>query len=121
MTAQAWTVCDLAPGEEPRPISAIHGPADRGVDRECHDEPTELGVVVSSGGSGGGRAMVKFSYCHVPAYPVEESIEIIRTADECGFYAAYSVDETWWKDMWLLFAAAADKTSRIRLGPTLPT
>jgi 5,10-methylenetetrahydromethanopterin reductase len=63
--------------------------------------------------------MVKFSYCHVPAYPLEESIEIIKTADECGFYAAYSVDETWWKDMWLLFAAAADKTKDIRLGPNV--
>ena len=63
--------------------------------------------------------MVRFSYCHVPAYPLEESVNIIKTADECGFYAAYSVDETWWKDMWLLFAAAADKTSRIRLGPNV--
>jgi 5,10-methylenetetrahydromethanopterin reductase len=63
--------------------------------------------------------MVKFSYCHVPAYPLEESIEIIKTADECGFYAAYSVDETWWKDMWLLFAAAADKTTQIRMGPNV--
>ena len=63
--------------------------------------------------------MAKFSYCHVPAYPLEESIEIIKTADECGFHAAYSVDETWWKDMWLLFAAAADKTSRIRMGPNV--
>jgi 5,10-methylenetetrahydromethanopterin reductase len=63
--------------------------------------------------------MVKFSYCHVPAYPLEESVNIIRTADECGLYAAYSVDETWWKDMWLLFAAAADKTSQIRMGPNV--
>jgi 5,10-methylenetetrahydromethanopterin reductase len=63
--------------------------------------------------------MVKFSYCHLPAYPLEESINIIKTADECGFYAAYSVDETWWKDMWLLFAAAADKTSQIRMGPNV--
>lgn len=63
--------------------------------------------------------MVKFSYCHVPAYPLEESIAIIKTADECGFYAAYSVDETWWKDMWLLFAAAADKTTQIRMGPNV--
>jgi 5,10-methylenetetrahydromethanopterin reductase len=63
--------------------------------------------------------MVKFSYCHVPAYPLEESVSIIKTADECGFYAAYSVDETWWKDMWLLFAAAADKTTRIRMGPNV--
>jgi 5,10-methylenetetrahydromethanopterin reductase len=67
----------------------------------------------------GERPMVKFSYCHVPAYPLEESIAIIKTADECGFYAAYSVDETWWKDMWLLFAAAADKTSQIRMGPNV--
>jgi 5,10-methylenetetrahydromethanopterin reductase len=63
--------------------------------------------------------MVKFSYCHVPAYALEESVNIIKTADECGFYAAYSVDETWWKDAWLLFAAAADKTSKIRLGPNV--
>ena len=63
--------------------------------------------------------MVKFSYCHVPAYPLEESINIFKTAGECGFYAAYSVDETWWKDAWLLFAAAADKTSRIRMGPNV--
>ena len=63
--------------------------------------------------------MAKFSYCHVPAYPLEESIAIIQTADECGFHAAYSVDETWWKDMWLLFAAAADKTTQIRMGPNV--
>jgi 5,10-methylenetetrahydromethanopterin reductase len=63
--------------------------------------------------------MVRFSYCHVPAYPLDESINIIKTADECGFYAAYSVDETWWKDMWLLFAAAADKTKQIRMGPNV--
>ena len=65
--------------------------------------------------------MVRFSYCHVPAYPLEESIRIIQTADECGFYAAYSVDETWWKDMWMLFAAAADKTSRSAWARTSPT
>src|SRR5918992_281894 len=69
--------------------------------------------------SSGGARMVKFSYCHVPAYPVKESINIIKPADECGFYAAYSVDETWWKDAWLLFAAAADKTTRIRMGPNV--
>ncbi|MDQ3937662.1 MAG: LLM class flavin-dependent oxidoreductase [Chloroflexota bacterium] len=63
--------------------------------------------------------MVRFSYCHVPAYPLEESINIIKTADECGFHAAYSVDETWWKDAWLLFAAAADKTKNIRMGPNV--
>ena len=63
--------------------------------------------------------MVKFSYMHLPAYPVKESIDLIKTADELGFYAAYSVDETWWKDMWLLFAAAARETKQIRMGPNV--
>jgi 5,10-methylenetetrahydromethanopterin reductase len=63
--------------------------------------------------------MVKFSYAHLPAYPVAQSLEMINTAEELGFYAAYSVDETYWKDMWLLFAAAADKTQRIRMGPSV--
>jgi len=63
--------------------------------------------------------MVRFSYCHVPDYPLSESIEMIKTADELGYYACYSVDETYHKDMWLLFAAAADKTSNIRLGPNV--
>ena len=40
-------------------------------------------------------------------------------ADELGFYAVYAADETWHKDLWLLFAAAAASTSRIRLGPSI--
>jgi 5,10-methylenetetrahydromethanopterin reductase len=61
--------------------------------------------------------MVRFSYVQVPAYPLGDSIEMIKLADDLGFYACYSVDETYHKDMWLLFAAAADKTKNIRLGP----
>src|SRR5918999_5626405 len=63
--------------------------------------------------------MVRFSYVQVPAYPLNESIEMIKTADDLGFYACYSVDETYHKDMWLLFAAAADKTRNIRMGPNV--
>ncbi len=63
--------------------------------------------------------MVRFSYMHLPAYPVNDSIEMIKLADELGYYAAYSVDETWWKDMWILFAAAARETKQIRLGPNV--
>jgi 5,10-methylenetetrahydromethanopterin reductase len=48
--------------------------------------------------------MVRFSYAHIPAYPLDESIRLIKVADELGYYAAYACDETWWKDMWLLFA-----------------
>jgi 5,10-methylenetetrahydromethanopterin reductase len=62
---------------------------------------------------------MRFSYCMLPDYPLTDSIEMIKTADELGYYACYSVDETWHKDLWLLFAAAADKTERIRFGPNV--
>ena len=50
---------------------------------------------------------MRFSYCMLPDYPLDESIEMIKTADELGFHAVYAVDETWHKDLWVLFAAAA--------------
>ena len=62
---------------------------------------------------------MRWSFCMLPDYPLAESIETIKTADELGYYAAYSVDETWHKDLWVLFAAAADKTERIRFGPNV--
>jgi 5,10-methylenetetrahydromethanopterin reductase len=62
---------------------------------------------------------VKFSYCMLPDYPLKDSLDMIKTADELGYYACYSVDETWHKDLWTLFAAAADKTERIRFGPNV--
>jgi len=62
---------------------------------------------------------MRFSYCMLPDYPLPETIEMIKTADELGFYACYSVDETWHKDPWTVFAAAADKTQNIRFGPNV--
>ena len=62
---------------------------------------------------------MRFSYCMLPDYPLSDSIDMIRTADELGFHACYSVDETWHKDWAILFAAAADKTERIRFGPSV--
>ena len=62
---------------------------------------------------------MRFSYCMLPDYPLDDCIEIIKTADELGFYAAYSVDETWHKDLWVLFAAAARETKQIRFGPNV--
>ena len=62
---------------------------------------------------------MRFSYCMLPDYPLGDSIEMIKTADELGFHAVYSVDETWHKDWAVLFAAAADKTERIRFGPNV--
>ncbi|MER5552307.1 LLM class flavin-dependent oxidoreductase [Streptomyces sp. NPDC002793] len=62
---------------------------------------------------------MKFSYAMLPDYPVQESLASIRLADELGFHACYAADETWHKDLWQLFAAAAGGTSRIRLGPSV--
>ncbi|MQA02577.1 MAG: LLM class flavin-dependent oxidoreductase [Streptosporangiales bacterium] len=62
---------------------------------------------------------MKFSYVMLPDYPLDETIESIKLADRLGYYGCYAADETWHKDLWLLFAAAADKTSNIRFGPSL--
>ncbi|WP_017615522.1 LLM class flavin-dependent oxidoreductase [Nocardiopsis salina] len=62
---------------------------------------------------------MKFSYVMLPDYPVEDSLESIRLADELGFHACYAADETWHKDLWLLFAAAARQTRDIRFGPSV--
>ncbi|GAA0951000.1 LLM class flavin-dependent oxidoreductase [Nonomuraea longicatena] len=62
---------------------------------------------------------MRFSYVMLPDYPLEESLASIRLADELGFHACYAADETWHKDLWLLFAAASRQTSRIRLGPSV--
>ncbi|MGY1691454.1 LLM class flavin-dependent oxidoreductase [Geodermatophilus sp. SYSU D01105] len=62
---------------------------------------------------------MRFSYAMLPDYSLEESLRAITLADELGFHAVYSADETWHKDLWLLFAAAAARTSRIRMGPSV--
>ncbi len=62
---------------------------------------------------------MKFSYAMLPDYSLEESLRAIELADELGFYAVYAADETWHKDLWLLFAAAAARTSRVRMGPSV--
>ncbi|MGH8828619.1 MAG: LLM class flavin-dependent oxidoreductase, partial [Jiangellaceae bacterium] len=62
---------------------------------------------------------MRFSYVMLPDYPLTESLASIKKADELGFYAVYAADETWHKDLWLLFAAAAEGTKQIRMGPSL--
>src|SRR5687768_14928002 len=62
---------------------------------------------------------MRWSFCVLPDYPLGDLVDMIKTADELGYYGAYSVDETWHKDLWVLFAAAADKTERIRFGPNV--
>jgi 5,10-methylenetetrahydromethanopterin reductase len=60
---------------------------------------------------------MRFSCQLLPDHPLDELIDLIALADELGFDACYSADETYHKDMWTLFAGAAGRTSRIRFGP----
>jgi 5,10-methylenetetrahydromethanopterin reductase len=58
-----------------------------------------------------------FSLQLLPEQPLAELIGVIRLADDLGFRGCYSADETYHKDMWILFGAAAPRTRRIRFGP----
>ncbi len=62
---------------------------------------------------------MRLSYLMLPDYPLDDAIDMIKKADELGFYACYSVDETWHKDLWVVFAAAARETQQIRFGPNV--
>src|SRR3954454_6498372 len=53
----------------------------------------------------------------IPEQPAEQLLEAAEAADELGYHACYSADEIYHKDAWLLLAAAACRTERIRLGP----
>ena len=53
----------------------------------------------------------------IPEQPAEDLLQAAQLADELGYYACYSADEIYHKDAWLVLAAAAGRTERIRLGP----
>ena len=59
---------------------------------------------------------MKFSYATLLDYPLSDSMEMIETADELGYYACYSADEIYHRDAWLLLGAFASVTERVRLG-----
>lgn len=60
---------------------------------------------------------VRFSYQLLPDQPLDELLDVLALLDELGFWACYSADETYHKDMWALFAAAAARTTKLRMGP----
>src|SRR5215210_214451 len=60
---------------------------------------------------------MKVSLQLIPEQPVEELVAAAQAADELGFFACYSADEIYHKDAWLLLAAVAGRTERIRVGP----
>jgi len=60
---------------------------------------------------------IRLSFEMLPEQPAPELLDAIVLADRLGYYGCYSADEIYHKDAWLLFAAAAQRTERIRLGP----
>ena len=57
------------------------------------------------------------SFQMLPEQPARELLDAGALADTLGYHACYSADEIYHKDAWLLFAALAQRTERIRLGP----
>jgi 5,10-methylenetetrahydromethanopterin reductase len=77
-------------------------------------------LVAASGTVGRPReniALMRFSYQLLPEQPLDELLGTLELLDRLGFWACYSADESYHKDMWSLFAAGAARTSRLRLGP----
>jgi 5,10-methylenetetrahydromethanopterin reductase len=60
---------------------------------------------------------LRVSFQMLPEQPASELLDAIAAADRLGYHGCYSADEIYHKDAWLLFAAAAHRTERIRLGP----
>lgn len=60
---------------------------------------------------------MRFSLQLLPEQSSDELLDVIALADELGFHGCYGADEIYHKDMWLILAAAATRTTRIRLGP----
>jgi 5,10-methylenetetrahydromethanopterin reductase len=60
---------------------------------------------------------MRISFGLLPDHPVDEILETIEVADRLGFYGVYGADETFHKDCFQIFAAAAHRTKNIILAP----
>lgn len=60
---------------------------------------------------------MKISFGLLPDHPLPEILDTIEIADQLGFHAVYGADETFHKDCFQIFAAAAHRTSRIVFAP----
>jgi 5,10-methylenetetrahydromethanopterin reductase len=60
--------------------------------------------------------MTRMSYGMMAYYPAAQAVEQIVLADRLGFHGAYLADDPTARDPWLICAAAAGETERIRLG-----
>ena len=54
-----------------------------------------------------------------PRLPAGRVASCHQAGRRTGLYACYAADETWHKDLWLLFAAAAKDTRSIQFGPSV--
>jgi 5,10-methylenetetrahydromethanopterin reductase len=61
--------------------------------------------------------MMKFGINLIPDMPVDEVVETIRAAEELGYEICLLADEGFMPDVYVTLTAAAQKTSRIMLGP----
>ena len=64
---------------------------------------------------------MKISFGLLPDHPIGEILDAIEVADQLGFHAVYGADETFHKDTFQIFAAAAHRTKQIVLAPTSRT
>jgi 5,10-methylenetetrahydromethanopterin reductase len=60
---------------------------------------------------------MKISFGLLPDHPINEILDTIEVADKLGFHAVYGADETFHKDCFQIFAAAAHRTTNIILAP----
>jgi len=60
---------------------------------------------------------MKFSIEAVPIYPLKQTLEIAKTADENGFYGFWFADEIYFKDPWITMAICSMMTKNMVLGP----
>jgi 5,10-methylenetetrahydromethanopterin reductase len=60
---------------------------------------------------------MKISFGLLPDHPLNEILDTIEVADRLGFHGVYGADETFHKDCFQIFAAAAHRTRSIILAP----
>ena len=65
--------------------------------------------------------MVRFSYVQTPDYPLSDSIDMIKTADDLGFYACYSVDEIYHRTCGCCSRPPPTRPATSAWAPTSPT